>query len=254
MKRALVVACLLAFTATALADDDDPLYACKPATGKIRPVFKPETELKDLVTWLVGFACKNVIIGAGVDVGTKVTIITPSAMTPKQAVKLFLDAVDAAGYIVVDKGDSIVIKPGPSSPKPCSGAPAVASHVDPEIELDVKKIDDTHYEISETTIDALLANPTNVSKAAHFIPVLKDGNPDGFKLYAIRPDSLYAHIGLANGDTVQRINGYEMTSADKLLEVYAKLRDAKHFELDIVRRGNPMTLVIRVTAASGPPF
>jgi hypothetical protein len=256
MKRAIVVACLLAFTTAAFADDDEPLYTCKAATGKLHAVFNPETELKDLVTWLMGFTCKNVIVGAGVDVGTKVTIRAPNAMTSKQAVKLFFDSVDAAGYVVLDKGDSIVIKPGPGSPKPCSGAPATVvapktATVTPpaderEVALYVRKIDDTHYEITEKTVDAVLANPMTVSKGARVVPAVKDGKPDGFKVYAIRPSSFYARIGLENGDTLQRINGYDISSADNALETYAKLRHGKAFELDITRRGKPMALTITI--------
>ena len=48
----------------------------------------------------------------------------------------------------------------------------------------------------------------------------------GFKLYAIRPSSVYAKIGLTNGDTLSAINGLELTTADKALEVYTKLREA----------------------------
>ena len=39
----------------------------------------------------------------------------------------------------------------------------------------------------------------------------------------------------------QSINGFELTSADKALEVYTKLRDATSLEVEITRRGKPMT-------------
>jgi hypothetical protein len=262
MKRWLVVVSLLVVAQTAFADDD-ALYTCKVPSGKIYASFKPGVELSDLVTWYMGFTCKNVIVGAGVDVSTKVTILTPTAMTSRQAVKLFIDAVDAAGFGVAEKGDNLVIKLGPSSPRPCSGAPArMPSAIpktadatppappEPDVEetlaTGIKKIDDTHVEITEKVIDAVLANPMAVGKGARVVPAVKDGKPDGFKLYAIRPSSFYARIGLANGDTLRRINGFELTSADKALEVYTKVREAKSFELDITRRGKPLTLMITI--------
>ena len=49
--------------------------------------------------------------------------------------------------------------------------------------------------------------------------VMKNGKPDGLKLYAIRPSSVFARLNFANGDTVHAINGHELTSADKALEV-----------------------------------
>ncbi len=65
-----------------------------------------------------------------------------------------------------------------------------------------------------------------VAKGARVVPAVKNGKPDGFKLYAIRPSSVYAKLGLQNGDTLQSINGFDLTSADKALEVYTKLREA----------------------------
>src|SRR5262249_1573070 len=37
---------------------DEQLYPCKNAKGMVAVTFKPETELKDLVTWAMGFTCK----------------------------------------------------------------------------------------------------------------------------------------------------------------------------------------------------
>jgi general secretion pathway protein C len=61
-------------------------------------------------------------------------------------------------------------------------------------------------------------------------------------LYAIRPSSVYAKLGLANGDTLQAINGFELTSADKALEVYTKLREATSLQVSVTRRGKDMTI------------
>ena len=55
-----------------------------------------------------------------------------------------------------------------------------------------------------------------------------------------------AALGFANGDTIQRINGLALTSADRALEVYTKLRDAPRLEFELVRRGRPVTLTIEI--------
>ena len=110
------------------------------------------------------------------------------------------------------------------------------------IDNGVKKIDDTTYEIDKSLVEKALANPMALAKGARIVPAVKNGKPDGFKLYAIRPSSVYAKLGLTNGDTLQSINGFELTSADKALEVYTKLREATQLEVEITRRGKPMTL------------
>jgi len=110
------------------------------------------------------------------------------------------------------------------------------------IDSGIKKIDDSTYEIDKSLVDKVLANPMAVAKGARIVPAVKNGKPDGFKLYAIRPSSVYAKLGLTNGDTLQAINGFEMTSADKALEVYTKLREATSLEVEVTRRGKPVTL------------
>ena len=47
---------------------------------------------------------------------------------------------------------------------------------------------------------------------------------------------MYAKIGIQNGDVIRRINGYEMNTPDKALEIYQKLRDASRIEIE--RRGD----------------
>jgi len=37
---------------------------------------------------------------------------------------------------------------------------------------------------------------------------------------------------------IRRINGYEMNTPDKALEIYQKLRDASRIEIEIERRGD----------------
>jgi general secretion pathway protein C len=110
------------------------------------------------------------------------------------------------------------------------------------IDNGVKKIDENTYEIDKGLVDKALANPMALAKGARVVPAVKNGKPDGFKLYAIRPSSVYAKLGLTNGDTLQSINGFELTSADKALEVYTKLREATQLEVEITRRGKPMNL------------
>ena len=132
-----------------------------------------------------------------------------------------------------------------AAPTVAEPAPSGDEHKDDlqaSIDNGIKKIDDNNYEIDKGLVDKVLANPMAVAKGARVVPAVKNGKPDGFKLYAIRPSSVYSKLGLANGDTLQSINGFEMTSADKALEVYTKLREATSLEVEITRRGKPMTL------------
>ncbi|MGI5865611.1 MAG: hypothetical protein ACOX6T_26615 [Myxococcales bacterium] len=45
-------------------------------------------------------------------------------------------------------------------------------------------------------------------------------------------------MGLHNGDVVKRINGYELNSAGRALDLYAQLRDSSRIEIELERRGS----------------
>jgi general secretion pathway protein C len=97
-------------------------------------------------------------------------------------------------------------------------------------------------EIDRSLVDQALANTTSLATAARFVPSIKDGRPNGFKLYAIRPSSIFWRIGLQNGDTIKQINGMEMNSPDQALGVYTKVRSASHLTVAVDRRGETVTL------------
>ena len=45
-----------------------------------------------------------------------------------------------------------------------------------------------------------------------------------------------------NGDTLHAVNGFELNSMDKALEVYTKVRESSSLSVSITRRGKPVTL------------
>jgi general secretion pathway protein D len=93
-------------TGAAPSDTDDPLYSCKKRTGPVAVTFKPETELKDLITWVMSFTCKNYILDPRiVSTGKKVTVIAPNKMSQEDAYNVFLAALSTMQLTVVPKGN-----------------------------------------------------------------------------------------------------------------------------------------------------
>jgi general secretion pathway protein C len=106
----------------------------------------------------------------------------------------------------------------------------------------IKKLDDNTFEISKDLVAKVTENPMAFMKGARVVPAMKNGKPEGIKLYAIRPSSPYAKLGLTNGDTLTAVNGLEITTAEKGLEIYQKLRSSTNLEVEVIRRGKPVTL------------
>ena len=67
----------------------------------------------------------------------------------------------------------------------------------------------------------------------------------GFKLFSIHPDSIYSKIGIQNGDVIKRINGNDVNSPGKALEIFSGLRDASGIDIEIERNGNNLQLRYR---------
>ena len=123
--------------------------------------------------------------------------------------------------------------------------PFTAPH-DPLVDT-IRQISMLHYEVPRSTLDRLLANPDAYAQQARIVPAIRNGQPDGFKLYAVRPGSLWATVGLTNGDTLRAINGEELSTPDHALVVYAKLKAATEIEILVGRRGGvEETIVITI--------
>jgi S1-C subfamily serine protease len=70
----------------------------------------------------------------------------------------------------------------------------------------IKRVDDVTYELSRAAVDDALAHGDQIAMEARVVPAFANGKTIGFKLFSIRPDSLFGRMGLKNGDIVVRIN------------------------------------------------
>jgi general secretion pathway protein C len=145
-------------------------------------------------------------------------------------------------------------EPGPGAPADTAPSLGVASLPRPPVPgappapaEGVTKVGDHSYQIARTTIDQALTNMNTLATQARIVPSFKNGVANGFKLFSIQPGSLYASIGIENGDVIQRINGYEINSPDKALEVYQRLRESSHVTIELERAGQVVRKEYNVT-------
>jgi|GEM_PF-553375 len=111
----------------------------------------------------------------------------------------------------------------------------------------ISKVGPNSYEITQDEVDKALGNLSKLAGQARVVPAFENGETIGFKLFSIRPGSLYSKIGVRNGDIIQKVNGYEINSPDKALEIYQKLKSSKSISVDIKRRGKPVTIDYAIT-------
>jgi type II secretory pathway component PulC len=79
-------------------------------------------------------------------------------------------------------------------------------------------------------------------RGERIVPAFRDGRPIGFKMFSVRPDSVYARFGLKNGDLVMRINGWDVTSPDRALQIYDRLRRATSLSVELERSGELISI------------
>ncbi len=135
--------------------------------------------------------------------------------------------------------------PGPPQPaapvmvEPGAGGPG---KVPPDIEKGIQKVDEKTFNIDRNVVDKIIENQAELMKSARIVPEQKDGKIVGIRMLNIRPDTLLGKLGLQTGDMLRTINGFDMTSPEKALEAYAKLRTAPQIQVGVVRNGQPMNI------------
>jgi general secretion pathway protein C len=139
-------------------------------------------------------------------------------------------------------GEKPVKKPG--APQP-SGSPAGPPSVAVD-DKNIRQVGSDSYVIAREEVDKQLSNLNYLATQARIVPHFEGGQGAGFKLFAIRPGSLYSKIGIQNGDVIKQINGETINSPDKALEAYARLKNANQIVIDLVRNGVKKTLTYSI--------
>ena len=151
--------------------------------------------------------------------------------------KEYLDSEAGAGE--APSGPNIGTAPVPM-PRPPVGAPGQPMQ-------GVRQVADNRYDIERGTLDSTLSDLNKIATQARIVPSFKNGVANGFKLFSIQPGSLYSSIGIENGDVIQRVNGYEMNSPEKALELYQKLRESAHVTIELERGGQAIRKEYNIT-------
>lgn len=139
-------------------------------------------------------------------------------------------------------GKTASMKEPPAEPAPTSTSKSKRGKVPPDIASKIHKISDTHFSVERSVIDQVLEKQAELMRSVRVVP-----GKDGTGLYGIRPDSLLGMLGLENGDALQSINGFEMTTdPSKALEAYTKLRTSDHLTVSITRRGKPTNIDVDI--------
>jgi general secretion pathway protein C len=198
---------------------------------------------------------KVIVIAASTDPDWSFAAFTPTAPGAEQKSVLRRRGGDVAGKTVKFIGwDRVWLLNGASlcqldmfkPPPPPSAAPAVAAPdkgnaggdaLAREIAKGIQKVGPTEFNIDRSVVDKILENQAELMKTARIVPEKEGDKMTGIRLFGVKPESLLGVLGMENGDRLQTINGFDMTSPEKALEAYARLRTADHLTVQVNRKG-----------------
>lgn len=81
-----------------------------------------------------------------------------------------------------------------------------------------------------------------VIQAARLVPKNDSGgNPEGFKIFAIKPDSILSKVGFQNGDVITKVNDTSMKRPDQGFALYQSLQDENDIVIQVLRGGTTPT-------------
>jgi general secretion pathway protein C len=110
-----------------------------------------------------------------------------------------------------------------------------------EITAGIQATSENTYNVERKVVDTFLANP-QAMRGARIRPAVEGGRTVGFKLTRLRRNSAFRALGLQRGDIIHSVNGLELTSADKALSAYTRVREASNIRVAITRAGQQLTL------------
>jgi general secretion pathway protein C len=105
----------------------------------------------------------------------------------------------------------------------------------------VKKTGESAYLVDRREVEHAVANLNEVITQARAVPVMQEGKGNGFKLFSIRPDSIFQRIGLVDGDIVQKVNDTELTDPSKAVGLLEEIQSMDQIRVNFVRSGKQHT-------------
>ena len=143
--------------------------------------------------------------------------------------------------VAFDDGDAVLemaTEPAPAEPPAAAESAPVA-----DASARIRRTGENAWLVDRREIAGALGNTSGLLTQLRAVAEVRDGRPAGFRLFRIREESLFARLGLRDGDVVERVNGTEVHNPGALLGFLERLGHEPRVALDIIRAEAPRTLV-----------
>jgi general secretion pathway protein C len=112
---------------------------------------------------------------------------------------------------------------------------------------EIQEVSPTQKVIPQAVLDDVLNNFSKVLTQARMVPnITEDNKTDGFKIFQIKPDSIYEKLGLKDNDIIKRVNGQDLDNFEKATGLFTALRNEKTISIDVVRNGTRLNWIYEI--------
>ncbi len=154
-------------------------------------------------------------------------------------------AISRCRVVVLRGGSEEVIEcpePDADTKKKASPVRYSGSTKQEEGGYEIRQMSENQFVVDESEVEKALGNINQLLTQIRVVPNFQDGKADGFKVFAIKPDSIFSKVGLKNGDVIRKVNDNDITSPEKAFQVFQQLRNEKNLQIEISRRGQTQSL------------
>jgi type II secretory pathway component PulC len=202
----------------------------------------------------VGAACKR--LGAAEegedlrDLQVMITVVDADQVTAMAALHRKMNLVGAGAVVEEVPDDSAVIvvntdKDMDLPPDPAALFDAMFRQPAQPVPAEgVEELEDDHYRVQRSVLVPLLHD---AARMARMVPSYHDGELQGFKVFSIRPGSVYAALRIRNGDVLLRVDAEPIHNLLGVETLTRALLTRTEVALTVTRRGHEKVLRYQVT-------
>jgi general secretion pathway protein C len=120
------------------------------------------------------------------------------------------------------------------------------SGANPRHSLFAQRIGRSTYVVDQARLQQMISNPAQIMTDARLRPNVSAGRENGYTLSEVKPGGIYQSLGLQEGDTLLRINEYDISNPEKALQAFSALKGLDRVQIDLMRSGARMTMTYQI--------
>lgn len=108
--------------------------------------------------------------------------------------------------------------------------------------IKIQNPSDQNITIARSQINNAIQNINDLMRQVKIRPHFLNGKPDGLFISNIQQNSIFAELGLKNGDILTGVNGENIQSVDDALKLYQELKSSSDVAVQIKRKGEILSI------------